>query len=204
MKNRPCVLIALGLLLCLTIPTVRDWFESHMTRHMLVQLPLITTAGWLLAGSLGSARASPLHAWNAYGLAGLLFSVLATSFWMIPRTIDAARLLPWAEAAKFGSLLAAGAAFRYSWPLAGRIVQAFFLGNWCWMAAVVGLLYQDAPTRLCAVYLADEQISAGFWLVVAALLAFLAWCIDLWWSGDLQRLLGDDPAPMGTADHVKS
>ncbi|RTL34532.1 MAG: hypothetical protein EKK49_08510 [Rhodocyclaceae bacterium] len=204
MKNRRGVLIALGLLLFLAIPAVRGWFESHMTRHMLVQLPLITATGWLLAGGRGPARASPLHAWNAYGLTGLLLGVLATSFWMIPRAIDAARLLPWAEAAKFGSLLAAGAAFRYSWPLAGRIVQAFFLGNWCWMATVVGLLYQDAPTRLCAVYLADEQINAGFWLVVAALLAFLAWCFDLWWSGDLRRLLGDDPVPMGAADHVKS
>lgn len=204
MKNRRGVLIALGLLVFLAIPAVRGWFESHMTRHMLVQLPLITATGWLLADFCGSGQKSCLRAWNAYGLPGLLLGLLATSFWMIPRAIDAARLLPWAEAAKFGSLLAAGAAFRYSWPLAGRIVQAFFLGNWCWMAAVVGLLYQDAPTRLCAVYLADEQINAGFWLVIVALLAFLAWCIDLWRIGDLRRLLGDDPAPMGTTARVKS
>lgn len=196
MRVRPSILPSFFLLLFLAIPAVRDWFESHMARHMLIQLPLITASGWVLAGGWALEKKPLLRAWNAYGLPGLLFGLLATSFWMIPRAIDAARLLPWAEAAKFGSLLAAGAALRYSWPLAGRIVQAFFLGNWCWMAAVVGLLYQDAPTRLCTVYLADEQVNAGFWLVGAALLAFLAWCIDLWRSGDLRRLLGDDLAPI--------
>lgn len=196
MRIRPNILSAFCLLLFLAIPAVRDWFESHMARHMLIQLSLITASGWILAGGWALEKKPLLRAWNAYGLPGLLFSLLATSFWMIPRAIDAARLLPWAETAKFASLLAAGASLRYSWPLAGRIVQAFFLGNWCWMAAVVGLLYQNAPTRLCAVYLADEQVSAGFWLVGAALLAFLAWCIDLWRSGDWQRLIRDEPALM--------
>lgn len=196
MRIRPNILSAFCLLLFLAIPTVRDWFESHMARHMLIQLPLITASGWILAGGWPLEKKPLLRAWNTYGLPGLLLGLLATSFWMIPRAIDAARLLPWAEAAKFGSLLLAGAALRYSWPLSERIVQAFFLGNWCWMAAVVGLLYQNAPTRLCAVYLADEQISAGFWLVGGALLAFLAWCIDLWRSGDWQRLIRDERAPI--------
>jgi hypothetical protein len=196
MRVRQNILSAFLLLLFLAIPAVRDWFESRMVWHMLIQLPLITATGWILAGGWALEKKPLLRAWNAYGLPGLLLGLLATSFWMIPRAIDAARLLPWAEAAKFGSLLAAGAALRYSWQPAGRIVQAFFLGNWCWMAAVVGLLYQDAPTRLCTVYLADEQVNAGFCLVGTALLVFLAWCVDLWRSGELHRLIRNEPALM--------
>lgn len=195
MKGRFVFFVALLSLALLATPFLRVWFESHMARHMLLQFPLIMLAGYFLADGCALGRQPLLHAWNGYGLPGLLLALSVTSFWMIPRAIDAARLLPWAEAAKFASLLAAGAALRCSWQPAGRIVQAFFLGNWCWMAAVAGLLYLRSPTRLCTVYLADEQITAGFWLVIAALAAFLAWCVDLWRSGDLQQLLRDDPAP---------
>lgn len=195
MKQRFGLLVAVLFLVLLATPSVRVWFESNMARHMLVQLPLIVLAGFLLADAYEMGRRPWLDAWNGYGLPGLLLALSVTSFWMIPRAIDAARLLSWAEAAKFGSLLAAGAALNCSWQPAGRIVQAFFLGNWCWMAAVAGLLYIRAPTRLCTVYLADEQVTAGFWLVVAALAVFLSWGADLWRSGDLQTLLRDDNAP---------
>ncbi|MBS1228260.1 MAG: hypothetical protein H6R17_1537 [Proteobacteria bacterium] len=195
MKRHAALLLVLLLLGVLATPLVRVWFESNMARHMLVQLPLIVLAGYLLADGDAMGRRPWLDAWNRDGLPGLSLALSVTSFWMIPRAIDAARLLPWAEAAKFGSLQAAGAALNCSWRPAGRIVQAFFVGNWCWMAAVAGLLYLRAPTRLCTVYLADEQVAAGFWLVVAALLAFLAWGADLWRSGDLQWLLRDDEAP---------
>lgn len=192
MKARIGMSVALLSLPLLAMPSVRFWFESHMARHMLVQLPLIMLVGYWLAESYQIGKRSWLRAWNGFGLPGLLLVLLVTTFWMIPRAIDAARLLSWAEAAKFASLLVAGAALSCSWQPAGRIIQAFFLGNWCGMAAVVGLLYLRAPTRLCTVYLVDEQITAGYWLVIAGLAVFLAWCADLWRSGDLKRLFGDE------------
>ncbi len=56
------------------------------------------------------------------------------------------------------------ASFRAA-PLA---VQAFFVGNWVWMTATVGLLYQNAPQQLCVNYLIGTQLRAGQGLVAAA------------------------------------
>lgn len=54
------------------------------------------------------------------------------------------------------------------------VVKLFFLGGFCWMAAVVGLLYQNDTTRLCNFYLAGDQVVAGRGLVALSVLLPLA------------------------------
>ncbi|WP_407280993.1 hypothetical protein U5817_12650 [Aromatoleum evansii] len=139
-----------------------------MARHMLLQFPLLVLAGVALASSLPPRARTSIAAFNAHGLAGLLLCLLVSGFWMIPRALDQALLSPHMELAKFATLLAAGGALQLSWRLAGTIIQTFFIGNWAWMTAVAGLLYQDVSARLCNAYLLDEQVFAGRGLVVLA------------------------------------
>jgi hypothetical protein len=56
------------------------------------------------------------------------------------------------------------------------VLQGFFVGNWAWMTATIGLLYQEAPRQLCLYYLADAQVHAGQGLVVAAIVIGAVWC----------------------------
>src|SRR5262245_2246196 len=57
-RSEPKTLVccALGLALILAAPSVRDWFELTMTRHMLLQLPLLALIGVCLAGASIGAR----------------------------------------------------------------------------------------------------------------------------------------------------
>ena len=55
------------------------------------------------------------------------------------------------------------------------VLEAFFVGNFTWMTATVGLLYQDAPVRLCLSYVADSQQLAGRGLVTLAVAVLVAW-----------------------------
>lgn len=169
MSPRRFALLGATLLAIGTAPSLRTWLEADMARHMLAQFPLLTLAGAAFASALPSRARGAVAAFNAHGLAGLLFCLLVSAFWMIPRALDQALLSFPVELAKIATLLAAGGALQLSWRRAGLVVQTFFIGNWAWMTAVVGLLYQDMSTRLCNGYLLDQQVVAGQGLVALAI-----------------------------------
>jgi hypothetical protein len=159
---------------CLLFATLsRDWLEASMLRHMLLQLPLLVAAGWLLSAGWRSGNWSHLDQHGITGLTALLF---ITGYWMIPRALEQSINSPLAEAAKFVSLLALGAVLRGSLRRANWIVQLFFLGNFSWMMAIAGIQYQNMPQRLCNAYLLDDQIVTGLALVIASIVIAMAWC----------------------------
>ncbi|QJR10158.1 hypothetical protein DSM104443_01212 [Usitatibacter rugosus] len=153
------------------------WLEADMARHMLIEIPLIVAAGAYLAGFAPARVHAAIARFDAFGLAGWLFAGLVTAFWMIPAALDAAVASPAMNAAKFASLAAAGLALRSSSRRSPLVLEAFFVGNFTWMAATVGLVYQDAETRLCLAYLTDSQQRAGEGLVIVAVVAFAAWLV---------------------------
>ena len=159
-----------------------------MVRHMLMQFPLLILAGAAFASIAPPRMLTVIASINVHGLAGLLFCLLVSAFWMIPRALDLALQSPTAEIAKIATLLVAGAGVQLSWRPAGIVVQTFFIGNWAWMTAVVGLLYQDPSTRLCNGYLLDQQVVAGYGLVALAILVPTALVVVLAKRG---MLLGD-------------
>ena len=172
---------ALGAVLCavLLLPPVRRATESSMTLQMLVQYPALLAAGALLLGPVPRRWQQGLQRCNELGVAGLLLCALTMAVLMVPRVLDLA-LLDWrVEGLKVLALTCSGAALRLSWPLAGTVVQAFFLGNVLPMMAVVGTLYQESTIRLCNAYLLNDQQTLGTALVWAAAAVFAWWLLDL-------------------------
>ena len=151
------------------------WLEADMARHMLVEIPLVVAAGAYLGRFAPPRMHAAIACFDAFGLAGWLLAGLVTAFWMIPAALDAAVASPAMNAAKFASLAAAGFAVRSASRRSPLALEAFFVGNFTWMAATVGLVYQDAETRLCLAYLTDSQQRAGEGLVILAVVAFVAW-----------------------------
>ena len=172
MKPRLCA--GLACLLAAALP--RHWLEASMLRHMLLQLPLLLTAGWLLS-------ASPVPRWfqraaifDQQGICGLTALLFISAYWMIPRALEQSINLPLAEAAKFISLPLLGAILPGSLRRANWIVQLFYLGNFSWMTAIAGIQYQNMPQRLCNAYLLDDQAWTGIALTVAAVIIAIFWC----------------------------
>lgn len=192
------VALALAVVAASGLPPLRTWLEADMARHMLMQFPLLLLGGALMASTLPFGFRRRLDACNAHGLSGLLFFLLVSGFWMVPRALDEALLSGWVELAKVASLVGAGAALQLSWRAAGPIVQIFFLGNWAWMSAAVGLLYQDVTARLCNFYLLDQQLVAGQGLVALAVVVPLIWVGALIRSGYLGSFLSDEAAHPAT------
>ena len=180
---------AVGLLAVLVFWPGRNFLESSMVRHMLVQYPLLMLCGALLAGGLSAALADralvqevPASSWNAYGMTGLFGTALGLAVLMIPRVLDLALVNPWVEFLKMTILVASGAAVYLSWRPAGWLVQGFFLGQVLPMMAVAGTLYESSPTRVCNAYLLDDQVLLGQLLVWIAAGTALAWLAALFRS----------------------
>lgn len=177
--GRSGAIAATLVLVLLALPPVRAWTEASMSRHMLLQFPLLLACGAGLAAALSTRWRARIAAWNAYGIAGLVAVALVLSLAMIPRLLDLALLDARIEALKWIALLACGAALHLSWQRAGLVVQGFFLGNVLPMTAVAGQLYQDSPLRLCNAYLLGDQLRLGQALVGIAIAVALGWTVQL-------------------------
>jgi hypothetical protein len=155
----------------------RRWLEADMARHMLIEFPLLLVAGLATAKALPEGSVAFIIRFNRLGLAKFTFVSLTTAYWMIPAALDQALLSGPAAAAKYTSFLAAGMLLPVSFQAAPLAMQTFFVGNWVWMTATVGLLYQNTPQQLCVNYLIGTQLSAGEGLVAAALAIAALWCV---------------------------
>lgn len=168
---------AAGLLM--TVPPVGMWLESTMTRHMLVQLPLLTLGGWWVGGQVSALCGIRLAALRRYRWALLVVAAATMSVWMIPRLLDLAVASAAVDAVKVLTVvLAGGLPLRLAWlhlgPVARGIVHLEALAS-VWRLA---WLYTDSPSRLCTQYgLADQQRLGGLLLHVGALYA--AWLLWL-------------------------
>lgn len=162
----------------LAVPLVRHALESTMTLQMLVQLPLLGLAGWLLAQATPARLRRVIAEWNHRGISGLLLASLTSMVWMLPRAMDAALDDPRVTLAKFLSVaLLIGATIALSWPRMSFVVRGVFLVELTATCFRLGWLYLISPVRLCSNYLLDDQQRLGEYLLAlgAAIALILAW-----------------------------
>jgi len=170
------------LVLVLLAPPVRQALEATMTAQMLVQLPLLAAAGWLLSGALPPRVLARVERWSHRGFTGLVLVTVTAAFWMLPRSLDAATSQPLMAAAKYLSVpLLIGLPFGVSWPRMGFVVRGVFLVEFVASFFRLGWLYLISPIRLCNNYaLSDQQRLGGSMLAIGGgLLVWLAWKL-LW------------------------
>ncbi|MGB6007963.1 hypothetical protein [Castellaniella sp.] len=194
----------LAALLCLGVAGIwHDALTALMSLHMVVQIPLLVAGGvfaeqawhaWRIArmpaplpSAASAGRSAPMWqptsgrdvrwSYNAYGMPGLLLVSLVGAGWMIPKALDEA-LVDWRVAAfKYLGLPVCGWLLRASVRQANVVIKLFFLGNFCWMSAIVGMVYLDQPIRLCNAYLQDDQDWAGRGLIALAIVLPSCWLL---------------------------
>ncbi len=191
--RRP-VAAAAALLLALALPPTRHVLEASMSAQMLLQLPLLAAAGYVLGRALSACIDSTAASWNYHGITGLVLASLASAYWMLPRLLDASVTEPAMAAAKFISLpLLVGLPLALSWLRASFVVRGVFLLELLATLFRLGWLYLISPLRLCNNYLLDDQQRLGQLLLAAGtgLLLWIAWKL-LWGQFDLTRYAADD------------
>lgn len=173
----------LATLFALALPPTRTWLEASMVAHMLIQIPLLATTGFAVGYGLSPSQRATLRRSIGGPLPFVLTALLASSYWMLPRALDATLVNPLAELAKFASLpLLVGLPLALGWEHLGVVGRGFVWTNFFSMLAVVGWLYIAAPVRVCNSYLVADQYDAGLWLIRLAIALFLAWLASLFKS----------------------
>ncbi len=160
--------------LALLWPALRHTVEARMLLHMLLEFPALFVAGWAMqrmllrvAAMRQLARSWVLLDWR--GWTGATLATVVTAAWMLPSLLDMALLSAAVASVKYLSWWLAG------WVLAGSLRRAdpelrlFVAGNLAWMMASAGMLYIDAPERLCVNYLQGDQRQTGIALVLVAI-----------------------------------
>lgn len=167
----------------LALPAVRHPLESTMTYQMLVQLPLLAVAGWVLAQGLPAAISRRLAPWDQAGINGLLLASLTSLVWMLPRVMDAAIDEPLVTLAKFLSVpLLIGVPVALSWPHASFVVRGIVLAEVIAMSLRLGWLYLISPQRLCSNYLLGDQQRLGQILIIVGFVILLVVVWKLMWG----------------------
>ncbi|MGV8899820.1 MAG: hypothetical protein ACOH2B_11345 [Burkholderiaceae bacterium] len=191
-SSRGWVAALLSVLLLTLATAFRVVLERSMPLHMLVQMPMLLGAGVACAFALrhacsvqntsnrlqcGIGRLAAHRFWkiDEYGIVALSFFLLLSAYWMIPKALDDVLVSPAAEMLKFAGFFGVGLVLPGTLARANRVIQLFFLGNFSWMMAIVGMLYQDTTVRLCNAYLLDDQVIAGRGLVVLSVLLPVIW-----------------------------
>lgn len=153
--------------LLLLWPALRHLVEGRMSLHMLLEFPVLFAAGW--ASQRLGLRATGLHWVDWRGWTGATLVTLVSISWMLPSLLDLSLLSPTVAGAKYVSWWLAGWWLADSWRRLDPEVLLFCIGNIAWMTATAGMLYLDAPLRLCVNYLQDDQRHAGIGLVLLAI-----------------------------------
>lgn len=158
----------LGIILysILVIPPVRDYLESIMVTHMLIQLPLLITVGWLIGRAIIKKWTSFFTNWNTNGIPGITFVVFITMYWMLPRVLDESLTIGNIELFKFISLPIVGLILRDSWQKIQSLGKSFIFLNYLSMFGLMAWLYIDSPIQICNNYLDTEQKMLGWGFLV--------------------------------------
>lgn len=179
--------IAALLFAMLLAPPARHALEASMTTQMLVHIPLLGAVGVLIARSLPRNVLAMVEPWNRGGVNGLLLASIASAYWMLPRSLDAAATVPLLAAARDLSVpLLVGMPLALAWPCMSFIVKGVFLLECIATLFRLGWLYLVSPERLCSNYLLDDQQRLGEYLLLlgTALVLAIAWKL-LWGRFDV-------------------
>src|SRR5690625_4232774 len=137
-------------------------------------MPLIAVSGMLMAHLLQKKFTAFFTQWNKNGVPGILLFLIVVFYWLIPRTMDEALVLPHIEIFKFISWsLLVGVPLRDSWPkLSKRIKNMVYVTLSIVYIGMAGL-YIFAPDQLCNNYLIVEQRTLGWGFLLIALCILL-------------------------------
>lgn len=171
--SKLCLPVAMALYLGLALPGFRQLLEATLIRHMLVQMPLLGLLGYVIGVSSRTIAHDHLLVWDQGGATGLLFFVFISTFWMLPRSVDAALIDYRYELAKFAGLPFAGVLLAWSYPRAHVIVRGVLLAHVVSAFWAMSWVYLAAPERLCNSYERADQDAVGASLMAIGIMMSL-------------------------------
>lgn len=152
-----------------SLPPFKFLLASSMVVHMLIQIPALIVAGYWLSAHNNQSDSS-----LSLSLSCWLWILLASTFWMLPISLDKALIHSSWDIFKIITLVLSGILLKPAFA-GPKVLSLFFAGSSLMMLFSVGHFYQDTESRLCNSYLLASQQTTGLGLMLlAAALLLLA------------------------------
>lgn len=141
-------------------PPVDPFLDASMSRHMLLQMPALAGFGFVATRAWPAPRPD-----SAQSLTALVFAAGTLVFWMLPRSLDTALAISWADQLMHANMLAAG------WALATALPRLEFHTKMAFgiyavaMVLAAGAVYAATTVPVCSTYTVQQQNAAGVWLL---------------------------------------
>ena len=169
MLQRACWVICVAVTVC---PPVDSFLDGSMSRHMLLQMPLLVVLG--CAGGL--IWPLPRLQFASLGLSAIIFAMGSMVFWMLPRSLDAAVTNTWVDQVMHLNMLTVGCFLLLSLPRMPFQAKMVFGVYSLAMALTAGVVYMTAVVPVCTTYSLQHQNEAGallLWLCGAIFIVLL-------------------------------
>ena len=151
------------------LPPVDSYLDAHMSRHMLIQLPVLLGLGFTAGHVWRSLRVRHL----ALGLGCTLFTLGSIVFWTMPLSLDTAVLSFWVDQGMHANMLVAGWSLALGLPSLAFYAKMAFGVYGLAMILTAGVVYSASLSPVCAVYSIQQQHLTGKLLCVLGGAAFV-------------------------------
>lgn len=169
MIRRICWLIAI---IATVSPPIDSFLDSSMSRHMLLQMPLLAGLGY----AAGLLWPRPRFRFASLELAAVFFALGSLMFWMLPRSLDTAVTVAWVDQVMHITMIVTGWSLAIGLPrLPFHTKMAFGIYALA-MVLTTGVVYATAVVPVCSRYTVQQQNEAGtllLWIGGALFLVLL-------------------------------
>ena len=138
-------------------PPVDSFLDASMSRHMLLQMPLLAVLGY----GAGLIWPIPRFRLASLGHSAIFFAMGSLVFWMLPRSLDTAVAVAWVDQVMHLNMLAAGWSLVIGLPRLSFHTKMAFGVYGLAMALTAGVVYVGAVVPVCSAYSIQQQNEAG-------------------------------------------
>jgi len=161
-------------ILLVLFPTVDNYLDSSMTRHVLIQIPVLIFCGIALGWKLKVRWTDIDH----NGITSLIFFAGTLLFWMIPRSLDEAVTSNLLDQVMHMNMIIAGFVLGQNQHKITFMPRAIFSIYSLAMLFTMGIIYTHFSAIICATYTLEEQKDMGYTLLT--ILPFLFVTLFVW------------------------
>jgi len=138
-------------------PPIDSFLDASMSRHMLLQIPLLVGMGYAAVWLWPAARLrSP-----SMRVSAIIFAMGSLLFWMLPRSLDTAVTVTWVDQAMHANMLLVGWFLAISLPRLPFLVKMALGVYGLAMALAAGVVYASTTIPVCSTYSVQQQNEAG-------------------------------------------
>ena len=162
------IFVILAVFLVVSFP-MNEWFSETMSRHQLLQLPVMIVLGAASALTLNCKTVNVV----SWGIAILIFIAASVVFWMLPRSIDLAVIHPLFNRVMHFNMMLVG--FLLAPVLRGMVfeIRILFIGMMSVMLLATGFALKTFDVLLCSSFTIQQQHETGFYLILVGFSLFV-------------------------------